>query len=319
MKLSWMKAVMLGSALSLVTACQEDESVMGRGEVSFEITDAPVDDANVKGVIVTIVDVKVDGKSIEGFTKQSIDLTAYQNGETFVLGNMEMDARSYSNVKLVLDVNEDEQGNSPGCYVLDQSNIKYQLKSTASGTMELALSQAWTVAANAKTNMVMDFDLRKALRYSDDASIRYQFVNESNLNAAVRVVTKQSSGTIKGSYENSSMADAEKVIVYAYKKGTFNASTETQPQGTDGIQFKNAISSGEVKSGVSGSYFTLAYLPEGEYELHFAAYSKNASTGRMSFDAMLQAETSVEGDVANVVRVKANATALISSSIKGII
>ena len=65
----------------LMGACNEDEP-MGKGDVDFEITDAPTDDASVKGVFVTIEDVKIGGKSVEGFTKQTIDIKAYQEGNT---------------------------------------------------------------------------------------------------------------------------------------------------------------------------------------------------------------------------------------------
>jgi hypothetical protein len=320
-RLSWMKTIFFGCAVTVFTACSENENdgPMGQGDVQFEMTDAPIDDASVKGVIVTVADVKVDGQSISGFNKQTVDLKAFQDGNTKVLGDARLDAKSYSNLTLVLDLDEDEQGNSPGCYVLDQSNTKYKLRSTASGTVDLVLSQTWSASKDAQTNVVMDFDLRKSIRYSDDPSIRYQFVSDNNLNAAVRLVTKQSSGMIKGTYQNESGVDSEKIIVYAYKKGTFNASTETQPQGTDGIQFKNAVASAEVKSGLSGSFYTLAYLPEDEYELHFAAYSKNTTTGRMSFDAMLQSETSVNGSIADAIHVEAKATINISTSIKGVI
>jgi len=73
--LSWKKAMFFGCAVALFTACSENSNEpMGQGEVQFEITDAPIDDANVKSVIVTVADVKVDGQSLSGFTKQTIDL-----------------------------------------------------------------------------------------------------------------------------------------------------------------------------------------------------------------------------------------------------
>jgi hypothetical protein len=317
--LSWVTAVFFGCAVTMLTACNEENEPMGQGEVEFEITDAPIDDASVKSVVVTIADVKVDGQSLSGFTKQTIDLKAYFDGNTKVLGSAVMDARTYSNVILVLDLNTDAQGNSPGCYVLDQDNLKYKLKSTATGTADIVINQSWKAAKDTKTKIVMDFDLRKSLRYSDDPTIRYSFVSENNLQAAVRLAAREKSGTIKGSYQQESDVDAERIIVYAYKKGTFNASTETQAQGTDGIYFKNAVASAAVKESLTGKVYTVAFLPEGEYELHFAAYSKNTSTGRVSFDAMLQSETSVNGSVANIIVVKANASINISTSVKGVI
>lgn len=317
--LSWIQAILFGCAVTLFTSCNESEEPMGTGEVEFQITDAPIDDANVKSVVVTVTDVKIDGQSVSGFTKQTIDLKAFQDGNTKLLGSQTMDAKAYSSMVLVLDLDTDAQGNAPGCYVLAADGAKYKLKSTATGKLDVVANQSWRTMKDVKTIVVADFDLRKSIRYSDDAAVKYSFVSESNLNSAVRVVAKEKSGTIKGSYQNSSDATPEKVIVYAYKKGTFNASTETQGQGTDGIQFKNAVASAVVKESLSGNVYTLAYLPEGEYELVFAGYSKNAESGRVGFDALLKSETSINGSVSNIVKIQANATITISTSIKGLI
>jgi hypothetical protein len=318
--LSWVTGILFGCGVATFMACDDDSNEpMGQGEVEFEITDAPVDDASVKSVVVTVADVKVDGQSLSGFTKQTIDLKAYFDGNTRILGNAVMDARTYSNVALVLDLDTDAQGNSPGCYVLGQDNIKYKLKSTATGKTDIIINQSWKAAKDTKTKIVMDFDLRKSIRYSDDPAVRYSFVSDNNLQAAVRLVAREKSGTLKGSYQENSDVNTEKIIVYAYKKGTFNAATETQAQGTDGTYFKNAVASAEVKDGLTGKIYTLAFLQEGDYELYFAAYSKNTSTGRVSFDAMLQSETSVDGTVASIIRVKAATSINLSTSIKGII
>jgi hypothetical protein len=315
-KMNWVKTVLFACAVGLFSACNDDDSV-GKGQVDFEITDAPSDDANIKSVMVTVADVKVNGVSIEGFTKQTIDLKAYSEGSTKLLGHLNMDAKSYNNISLVLDLNHDANGGEPGCYVLTQDNMKYKLKSTATGTAEIALNKSWSVASNTTTKVVMDFDLRKALKYSDDLSARYTFVADENLKAAVRVVTYANSGTIKGSYEENADVNAEKVIVYAYKKGTFNEAIETQAQGEDQIMFKNALGSAEVKQSITGATYTLAFLEQGDYELHFVAYNRNADTGRYAYSAQLQSDTSVDGSVGDVIHVKGGASINISSSITG--
>jgi len=187
----------------------------GKGEVDFEITDAASDDANIKGVIVTVAEVRVNGQPLSGFTKQTIDLKAYQEGSTKLLGTAKMDARTYNNITLVLDLDSDADRNSPGCYVLTYDDVKFKLKSTSSGKHEIALNQTWKVVSDTKTKVVMDFDLRKSIRYSDDASIRYSFVSNQNLNTAVRVITRENSGSIKGHFEDESHVNAEKTVVYA--------------------------------------------------------------------------------------------------------
>jgi hypothetical protein len=306
---NWVKIFAVGSVLSFAAACNDDDDTpMGKGEVEFEITDAPLDDVDVKSVIITVTDVKVDGQSLSGFTKQSIDLKAYQEGNTKLLvGSREMDAKSYSNVTLVLDLNTDANGNAPGTYVQTTDNTKYKLKSTTSGMLEITTTEGWDVASNQKNIIVLDFDVRKAVGYSSDEIIRYRFVSDDNLSSAIRVVTKSDAGTIKGTYTDQTLATEDKVIVYAYKKGTFNADVEGQAQGSDNILFANAVSSAEVKGTTSKTY-TLALLEEGDYEVHFAAYEENETTGKMSLKSILQTDVTVNGELINTLTVESGTT-----------
>lgn len=317
--LKWIKSICVVIALLIVGACNDDSEPAGKGQAEFEITDAPVDDANIQGVFVTVADIKINGNSLQGFSKQTIDLKAYSEGRTKVLGTGELDARAYENLVLVLDLETDADGNTPGCYVLDQNNTKHQLKNTASGTTEITLNKSWSVANDAKTNLVMDFDLRKALRYSEETGTTYSFVSDHNLSAAVKLVTKAKTGTIQGSYEEASNSNADKIIVYAYKKGTFNATTETTPQGEDALLFANATASAEVKGSLTSQTFTLAFMEEGEYELHFVGYRRDPNTGRLQFESQLESETNVDGSVGNLITVKSGITINVAASITGVI
>lgn len=65
---------------------------------TFKMTDAPVDNANVGAVFVTVSDIKVEGISLEGFNKTTFDLSTLINGQTKTLGNPQMEAGSNSNV-----------------------------------------------------------------------------------------------------------------------------------------------------------------------------------------------------------------------------
>lgn len=319
-KMNWLKGLMALSVFFFLGSCNNDND-LGSGEVAFEITDAPLDDSNVKGVFVTVAEIKVDGKAIEGFSKQTIDLKAYQKGETKLLGNTDMAARTYNNLTLVLDTDADSNGAAPGCYVLSNDNVKYKLTNSAAsnGKLELNLTKSWSVANAAKTNVVMDFDLRKALKYAEGSGTGFNFVSNNNLQAAVRVVTKSETGTIKGTYQNQSGSNADKVIAYLYKKGTFNAQTETTAQGEDKILFANAVSSALVESGLSSSAYTLAFLEAGEYELYFAGYKKETGSNRYAFESRLESEMRVNGTVSNVFTVNAGAEVNISASILGVI
>ena len=304
----WFKILAFACAAAMLAACNDDSSEpMGKGTAEFEVTDAPSDDASLKGVFVTVADIKVDGKSVSGFTKQTIDLKAYQQGNTKLLATAEdLDAKSYSKLTLVLDLENDADGNSPGCYALTNDNVKYKLKTATNGVAEIAINKSWKVVANTTSKFVIDFDLRKSLAYSDNPDVRYTFVNDENLRAAIRLVDRENTGTITGEYQAES-TDADKIVVYAYKKGTFNETTETTPQGDNHLLFAHAVASSEVKQSLSGRTFKLAFLEPGEYELYFAAHDPNAS-GRMVFTSMLHADTSIDGSAANIIKVEAGAT-----------
>jgi len=314
--LNWFKALMFGSAVLALTSCSDNEP-MGKGDADFEITDATSDDASVKGVFVTVTDIKLNGKSISGFTKQTIDLKAYQEGNTKLLVTSQLDAKTYSTLTLVLDLNTDEHGNSPGCYVLNNDNVKFKLRESTTGKEEITLAKTFKITSNNKSKIVLDFDLRKSIRSVEDQSIRYSFVSAENMKASVRVVVKEKTGNISGIYTEEQNTNSDYIIVYAYHKGTFNASTELQGDASDNIYFKNAVSSALVKDNLGVKTYTLALLEEGEYEFHFASYTKNSETGRLSFTNMLQSETSLNGSVGNYFTIKAGASLALSSSIKG--
>jgi hypothetical protein len=291
--------VLLISIFSL-NACTK-ESDASSSNVSFEITDAPFDDVNVQGVFVTVAAIKVDGKTIDNFSgKTTIDLAAYQRGQTKVLGNTNLQTGTYSNITLVLDNAADQNGTTPGCYVLTKSGEKKALAAT-SGITEIVLNGAVKAAANQNSTAVMDFDLRKTIVY--DGASNYKFVTSSELTKGVRIVQKAETGVIKGATTNNSATASDKIVVYAYKKGTFNKSTEMQGQGSSSVEFSNAVTSGVV---TNGSY-ELHFLESGDYELHFVSYKDKNSDGKQEIQGEFTA--SILGNLnLSALSVSANAT-----------
>lgn len=312
---SWTRTILFGSVMFMLPACDRSNEPMGKGEAEFQITDAPSDDASIKGVFVTVADIKVDGKSIAGFSKQTIDLKAYQEGTTKLLGTAQLDAKAYNNITLVLDADADAAATGPGCYVLTTDDAKFKLKSA--GMINVTVNKGWSVPANSKSTIILDFDLRKSIRKMDDVAIRYNFVSDDNLQSSVRLVSQDNAGTINGSYTEQTSSNADKVIVYAYQKGTFNATMEAQAQGDDAIFFKNAVASTEVKLGLAGNSYKLAFLEAGDYELHFAGYTKDVATNRFTFQTMLKSETSSGGTVGEFITIQKGITVSISSTITG--
>lgn len=315
----WIKVLVFGCAAISFIGCSDANEPAEKGNIQFELTDAPADDANVRNVFVTIADIKIDGKSIGGVTKTTLDLKAYSQGQTKVIAMAsQFAAKAYNNVTLVLDLNADANGAYPGCFIQTMDGTRYKLKNTPDGTTEVTIFKDYEVTANATTKLVLDFDVRKSIAYDMDDQIRYKFVSDNELSKAIRLVNRDGSGMIRGVYTENSKTPSEKVIAYAYRKGTFSASTETQPQGETQIYFMNAAGSSEVKSGVNGREFTIAFLEEGDYELYFASYEDSPS-GRSSLREMLQAEMNVGGAVGNRISVEAGTSISISTVVKEIL
>lgn len=298
-------------ALFTFSACEQDDPTTGEGSgrVSIEMTDAPIDDAQVQGVFVTVAEVKVDGQTIEGFQPKTIDIKAYQQGSVVLLTDSEVDAKAYSSISLVLDHATDASGNSPGCYVLTTDGTKDKLQVGANDRSELTLTgNNFEVEENQTTNLVVDFDLRKSVRR--DGADEYEFVAGNDLAAALRVVTREETGTVAGQ-ASAWEAHADKAIVYAYRKGTFNANAETSGE----VQFKNAVTSAELSN--NGSY-ELHFLEAGEYDLYFAGYEDNDQDGKFELKGSLTVDLLGAVNL-NTVTVDAKSTTRFDLTVVGIL
>lgn len=291
--------------------CSKDEGTQNNGQLSVKITDAPSDDANIQAIFVTVADVKVDGHSVEGFQKQTVKISDLQSGKTQVLFSGNVQASTYSNISLVMDYANDASGNAPGCYVLDKTNAKHNLNASSSSTGEIKLEKSFLVTASGSSNLVVDFDLRKSIVYNPGSeSQQYKFVTEAELKKSLRLGIEDKCGNIQGKASNNS--GNSELIVYAYHKGEYNASTETQGQGTSNVLFAKAVTSAKVNT--DGSY-KLSFLEEGNYEVHVASYNKDTASGKMTFNAMVNATSMISGMLMNSITVSGNGSVELNFSI----
>ena len=262
------------------SSCKKDDSDYSDGgsggyaSTTIKITDAPIDDAGITGAFVTIADIKLDGQSVQGFTRTTVDIAAYQNGSTKTLGNFNLAGKTYSSITFVLDFDTDAFGNAPGCFVLNNAGIKHKLQSTSN---VITASKNFTLVNNVSNSIIADFDLRKMITHqSGSPADQYDFVTAAELQSSIRLVVENKTGTLSGTLTDA-VSGSGKVIVYAYKKGTFVRNQEIQGQGASNIEFKNAVSSAMVNG--SGNY-QLHFLESGEYELHFASYKDTNADGQ---------------------------------------
>ena len=291
-----MKTFLKNSAYLFVTvfialSCSDDDNVQSdmsaeTYNTTFKITDAPIDNADVEAVFVTIADVKVDGQSLEGFSKTTLELSALVNGQTETLGNLDLQAGTYSSLELILDYESDQTGSTPGCYVALADGTKDKIESSSS---TITINDAFEVFASNTNEVIIDFDLRKTIREEESAlSSNFDFVTISEISAGIRTVNEETTGKISGNV-NDSENTSDRIVVYAYEKGTFNAEAETTGQGESNIQFANAVTSSAV-AGINNSY-SLNFLKEGEYELIFVSYTQGENAN-LEFNALLEAESS---------------------------
>lgn len=269
------RCIVLTLLMSFAFGCNDDDPVTtGEGRFSLELTDAPVDDPNVSAVFVTVADVKVDGQSVEGFSKTTIELSALQNGVTEMLVAADLEAKTYNSVEIVLDDATDAAGNSPGCYAMTTDNGKVALEVAGDGALR-ANNSAFEITQGATVAAVIDFDLRKALKRTDDATRPYAFAAESRLESSLRFVQKAQTGTLSGSTTNTSGEDGE-VVIYAYTAGSFSAS---EASGDDDDElFLNAVASARLSS--TGDY-QFNFLEAGDYELVAVAYEDDDNDGEL--------------------------------------
>ena len=302
----------LFTCILIFNSCKKENS-SNSAPTAIKVTDSPIDDASVSGAFVTIADIKLDGQSVQGFSKTTIDILAYQNGLTKTIGNFNLEGRTYNMVTFVLDFDTDASGNTPGCYVLSTGSVKHKLQSTSN---IITISKNLTLQGGISNSIVADFDLRKMIVYqSGGAGDQYDFATAAELATSVRVMTEKNAGTISGTVTGT-FSGAAKVVAYAYKKGTFNRATEMMGQGTSNIQFKNAVSS-SVVSGGTGSY-QLHFLESGDYEIHFASYSDTNSDGEFELTGTVVV-TGTAGIVLSNLNLNANTTLTANAIASGIL
>ncbi|WP_026932612.1 DUF4382 domain-containing protein [Christiangramia echinicola] len=277
--------------LILFASCSEDDTLDngGNGEemnsTAVYITDSPVDDAEVDAVFITVADVMINGESIEGFNKTTIEISSLTKGRTELLGELDLEAGTASDITLTLS-ETDASENGPGNYVMTSGGAKEEITTAT----EINISDEAEIFADAQNELVLDFDLRKSLK--QDAGT-YSFVSESQLENNIRAVNKADTGIVTGSVDNTSEANGEVVVAYAYQEGSFDESESSA--NNEGINFSNAVSSSVVSD--SNGEFEIHFLEEGDYELHFASYSDIDDDGKLEFSGMVEASTASSLDL----------------------
>ncbi len=283
-------------SMGLAVSCSEDDMETGEPDAQtykteVYLTDAPIDNAEVEAAFITVAGVKVNGKSIEGFEKTTINVSSLQNGETFLLGDLELESGTTSQISLILDNDTDANGAAPGNYILTGSGEKIALSSAAA---EINVNDDVEILETNGNQIILDFDLRKSIVTSGEGN--YEFAGDGQLSNSIRAVNSLDAGSITGTVSDFGTTQSESMLVFAYEKGTY-AETEAQAN-AEGILFANAVSSAKVQD--PNADFELHFIEEGDYELHFISYADNNNNGQLELQGEIEATSATSIDLSDV-------------------
>ena len=241
------------------------------GTLRLNLSDAPIDTANVTGVYIKINEIQYhlkDGNdewiTLEEFEgPQTHNLLELTGGNFALLGEFELPAGQYTQIRFMLDIPEHgSPPTSPGCYIefAGDSPVQEPLFVPSGGSSGYKAVGAFEVPVNGEVEVTADFDVRKAVHVTGGQSQRYI------LKPTIRLVVNNQAGAIGGSITNGS--GYTDIIVYAYQHGTWD-DTEADEPPAEQNRFRNAITS--CRMGEGGKY-ALALLFAGTYDLVVAGF-----------------------------------------------
>jgi len=239
--------------------------------MTLSITDSPIDGSDVTGVFITINEIQVHTSdngwlTMEDFegpvTLNLLDLT---RGESELLGNLELEAGNYTQIRFMLDAPVLGGGSpvNPGCYIefSDESTEPLFVPSGfQSGFKGIG---NFRVPLNGTVEITADFDVRKSVRKTGSPFARYI------LRPVIRLVVDNQAGAIRGNLTN--IPENTGIVVYAYEDGTYSEGEAGDPVDEDTSRFPDAVSSDMADE--YGVYH-IAYLAAGKYDLVVTSVSE---------------------------------------------
>ncbi len=207
--------------------------------VTFNIADAPVDNAVSLFITISALDVRLeDGEwiNIPLVLEQEIDLLQYQNGDSVKFAEIaKMASGTYTETRLILSEKVE-----PRLVLNDETS--HSLKVPGGETSGIKIKQPFTVEPGVPVDLTLDFDLRQSLKITGSGdNISY------SLSPVLRLLKHGEYGHIEGE-------EADGKVVCIYAEGV-------QPDETDSCE--NASNSAIVKDGK----YKLPHLPKGKYKI----------------------------------------------------
>ncbi len=239
------------------------------GTVRISITDAPVDDVSVVNVQFSGVTLKPQsGERIEiNFDMpKDIDLLTLTGGVTTeLLPDTTVPAGRYNWVQLAVNAEFDNVFDSYAMTPTGQVELRVPSKTG------LKLVSGFTVTENQATDLIIDWDLRKAL--SDPKGLPGM-----HLQSALRVTDMSSFGTLRGTVAEALVAADECTNDLAAQTGNavYVYQGMTDSPGDIGDATNDPFVTATVTQDGAGVYrYEVNFLPVGEYTAAFTCQANN--------------------------------------------
>lgn len=231
------------------------------------ITDAPpLTSATKVWLQFTGLEIKPLGgkaKSFEFSPPKSVDLLVLQNGElATLLDDTTVDAGSYEWIRLTLD------STAGSSYVVDATG-QHALSLPDSAEGGLKVTRAFTLPADGRTDLIIDFVLHKSIITATGQS------TDLVLNPVLRLVDKLEAGTIAGAFTSSTFAspcNGKAPVIYLYTGVNVTPDDVYNPLG-GGADTNTAVDpllTALTETNSSSQYaYHIAFVPQGTYTVAF--------------------------------------------------
>jgi hypothetical protein len=247
---------------AFLSGCEENDSG-DTGTLNLSLTDAPIDQADITGVYITINGLEYhkqnnDWATFEEYGEaKTFNLLELTDGMSEMLGTFEMEAGQYNQLRFLLDapVRGESTPSNPGCYLEFADGSTEPLFVPSGGESGFKATGAFKVPSNGSVELMADFDARKSVVETGTEGMYI-------LQPTIRLIAEGEAGSIAGGITNLP-TDGSEIVVYAYENDTYS-DTEAADPDVDSTRFPNAVTSDIVDDQDS---YHLWYLAPMTYDL----------------------------------------------------
>jgi hypothetical protein len=282
------------------------EEVKPKGKINIGLSVHPAEFQNISGLFVTVSGILLDEEPVKGFIPKTLDLMLYQEGDVELIYSGTAEVGKYQSVTLLFDI-EDQNGSSPGCYLLNEDGTKHSFV-VGTETGRIQVQKNFRIAEGNTTELIAGFDLKK-IEVRLNKGKNPALTTDGSLKAFV----KDKCGHIKGSVRRPVYLPGE-MYVLIYKKGIKPVQSTGNTEDFQSL-FERAIAVTKVKP---YGNFELALLEEGDYEIRLASYD-HVSQKTYLFRGIINPTSNIQGVLLNNIPVSAQNCVQLNIDITGVI